>query len=338
MAIGENIQAYRKALGISQEELGQRLLVSRQTISLWEKGQTLPTVDNLIQLKEIFGVSADAILDTESNSVTEKTAFAAKPIPTESYTLSFTEEELRKIRKENSKPLYRKGILFFIYCILWILTSLWYTAPDSIMIFAASIFWVGTIGYGKRIFEHRKIWKQWQARASGTVYEYKIYESHLCASLYRSNEKIRESKHYFQDIEFIQSIGSFLSICISGQLYYIRKSDLAENSFFYAYLYRNPSKIQKAPNADKWQIIANLLFVASLCTLPLGVPLVASLSTAETFEQNMWILYLLTPIPIASIIAGYMLKPKGCKYKKNIIAGIIMTVLLCIYGSFTFIT
>lgn len=39
MAMGEKIQAYRKALGISQEELGQRLLVSRQTVSLWERGK-----------------------------------------------------------------------------------------------------------------------------------------------------------------------------------------------------------------------------------------------------------------------------------------------------------
>lgn len=45
----------------------------------------------------------------------------------------------------------------------------------------------------------------------------------------------------------------------------------------------------------------------------------------------------MTPIPIASIVWGFVLKSKGCKYKKNIIVGIIMTVLLCMYGSFTFI-
>ena len=48
MTVGEKIQAYRKRLGMSQEELGQKLLVSRQTISLWEKDQTVPTIDNLI--------------------------------------------------------------------------------------------------------------------------------------------------------------------------------------------------------------------------------------------------------------------------------------------------
>lgn len=65
MTLGEKIQKYRKALGLSQEELGQRLFVSRQTVSLWEKNQTVPTVDNLKLLKEVFGVTVDEILSTE---------------------------------------------------------------------------------------------------------------------------------------------------------------------------------------------------------------------------------------------------------------------------------
>ena len=62
MTIGESICQHRKRLGMSQEMLGKRLLVSRQTISLWEKNQTVPTIDNLIRLKEIFGVSIDDIV------------------------------------------------------------------------------------------------------------------------------------------------------------------------------------------------------------------------------------------------------------------------------------
>ena len=62
MTVGEKIQYYRKKIGLSQEELGQTMLVSRQTVSLWEMDKTLPTVDNLIRLKEIFSVSIDDIL------------------------------------------------------------------------------------------------------------------------------------------------------------------------------------------------------------------------------------------------------------------------------------
>ncbi len=66
MTVGEKIQYYRKKNGFSQEELGQKILVSRQTISLWEMDKTLPTLDNLIRLKEIFGVSIDELLSLET--------------------------------------------------------------------------------------------------------------------------------------------------------------------------------------------------------------------------------------------------------------------------------
>ena len=83
MTIGESIMKRRKDLGLSQEELAGKLLVSRQTISLWEKDQTQPTIDNLMRLKEIFGVSIDKVLcadeekETKINSVSLDTVCAA---------------------------------------------------------------------------------------------------------------------------------------------------------------------------------------------------------------------------------------------------------------------
>ena len=71
MTIGESIMKKRKDLGLSQEELAEKLLVSRQTISLWEKDQTQPTIDNLMRLKEIFGVSIDRLLGAEEEKETK---------------------------------------------------------------------------------------------------------------------------------------------------------------------------------------------------------------------------------------------------------------------------
>lgn len=171
-----------------------------------------------------------------------------------------------------------------------------------------------------------------------TGYVYRIYADHLRIHLYRNNEKIRDSKFYFEDIEFMQHIGRFLCFCVSGQLYYIRKSDLAENSFFYSYLYQSPNKMRKAPVSEKWKIISNLLFAVTLCTPIAGIPLVAMLSEFESFHQNMWIFFLLTPIPIASIVFGCVSEAKGRECKKNLIVGVAVIVLLCISGSFTFLS
>lgn len=88
MTIGEKIQFHRKKNGMSQEELGQKLLVSRQTISLWETGQTLPTIDNLIRLREIFDVSIDEILCEEQESESEI------QLPLEAYKFTYSAEEI----------------------------------------------------------------------------------------------------------------------------------------------------------------------------------------------------------------------------------------------------
>lgn len=61
--ISENIKKFRKENNMSQDELAEKLGVSRQSISLWETGQTQPTIDNIIALSKIFNVSTDAILD-----------------------------------------------------------------------------------------------------------------------------------------------------------------------------------------------------------------------------------------------------------------------------------
>lgn len=335
MAVGEKIQAYRKALGISQEELGQRLLVSRQTISLWEKGQTMPTIDNLIRLKEIFGVSVDEILDIGNNAEAEQILPATDSMPYEAHMVSFTKEELREIGKENSKPLYRKTILFLTGCTILIFSAILNTAPNTFIYCTIWLLLWGLAAYGKRIYNQKKFWKQWQKCAIDTIYEYKVYENYLCVNLYCGKEKTRHSKFYFEDIEFMQHIGCFLCICVSNQLYYLRKSDLSENSFFYAYLYQNPNKMRKSPVPDKWKTISNLLFAVTLC-MPIAIgPLVGLFG--EDFERDMWILYLLTPIPIASIVYGCVWKAKGRNCKKNIIVGIIVLVLLCIFGSFTFL-
>ena len=60
--LAENIRKYRKDKNLSQDELAEKLGVSRQSISLWENGQTQPTIENIIALAKIFNVSTDAIL------------------------------------------------------------------------------------------------------------------------------------------------------------------------------------------------------------------------------------------------------------------------------------
>lgn len=71
MRFEEKIVELRKQKGLSQEELAEQLGVSRQAVSRWELGQTLPDIPNLLQLCELFGVSADYLVKDEEQTVTK---------------------------------------------------------------------------------------------------------------------------------------------------------------------------------------------------------------------------------------------------------------------------
>ena len=59
---GENLKTLRKNKGITQEELAARLNVVRQTVSKWEKGQSVPDSEMLVRLAEIFEVPVSQLL------------------------------------------------------------------------------------------------------------------------------------------------------------------------------------------------------------------------------------------------------------------------------------
>ena len=94
--LGENIRKYRKANSLSQEELADRLNVSRQSISLWETGKTQPSIDVLARLASALGISADALL------VTEQTEFVPQEEIGEETANSFKDKKV-KAKASNKK-------------------------------------------------------------------------------------------------------------------------------------------------------------------------------------------------------------------------------------------
>ena len=71
MSIGQRIAQKRKELGLSQEALGDRLGVSRQSIYKWESDSALPEVEKLIALSRLFGVSVGWLLGVEEDAAPE---------------------------------------------------------------------------------------------------------------------------------------------------------------------------------------------------------------------------------------------------------------------------
>lgn len=65
--LSEKIRALRKKSGLSQDELAERLDVSRQAVSKWELGSAMPTADKLVDIADFFGVSLDYLMRGEAD-------------------------------------------------------------------------------------------------------------------------------------------------------------------------------------------------------------------------------------------------------------------------------
>ena len=80
MTLGQRICQYRKQLNISQEELGDRLGVSRQAVSKWETDLSVPDMNNLLALAREFGISVAELTETPEKTDTDE-ADSVPPLP-----------------------------------------------------------------------------------------------------------------------------------------------------------------------------------------------------------------------------------------------------------------
>ena len=64
---GEKVKELRTGIGWTQQELGNRLQVSKQSVSNWENGNIMPSRELLVRLSDLFQVTTDYILDRTSS-------------------------------------------------------------------------------------------------------------------------------------------------------------------------------------------------------------------------------------------------------------------------------
>ena len=69
MKLGERLYNYRRKKGLSQEDVAAKLNVTRQTVSKWETDQTLPDLDKIESICELFEISTDELLKGKKEEV-----------------------------------------------------------------------------------------------------------------------------------------------------------------------------------------------------------------------------------------------------------------------------
>ena len=151
--IANKLVKLRKQAGLSQEELADKLGLSRQAVSKWERAEASPDTDNLICLAKLYGVSLDELLSTEDDTETiieeqvKKDDEIIDPDDDDDEDDDEDEENDSRTPEEKKKDriLYWSisGILYSIaaiaYILLGILLNMWGTmwilffVPDIIM-------------------------------------------------------------------------------------------------------------------------------------------------------------------------------------------------------------
>ena len=71
MVLSEKLAALRKEHGYSQLYVAERINVSRQAISRWEVGSSVPSTENLMELSRLYGVSLDELVGRDAESLTQ---------------------------------------------------------------------------------------------------------------------------------------------------------------------------------------------------------------------------------------------------------------------------
>ncbi len=124
--IATKLVKLRKQMGLSQEELAEKIGVSRQAVSKWERSESSPDTDNLIALSKIYGISIDEMLDYDVDSSLEKDESKG----TENVTYSYDDVYEDEVDEED--PDTRKFgapipiIVTIIYFALGLFWGLWH--------------------------------------------------------------------------------------------------------------------------------------------------------------------------------------------------------------------
>lgn len=106
--LGERLSLLRRENKLSQEALAERLGVSRQAISKWEREECAPDTENLIALSEIYGITLDELLNGNNSETENDKECNAGKIEEESAGKTESEELPVEAISENKKPREKK--------------------------------------------------------------------------------------------------------------------------------------------------------------------------------------------------------------------------------------
>lgn len=323
MTLGEKLQFHRKRLGLSQEQLANKLYLSRQTVSLWEKDQTQPTLDNLIRLREIFGVSTDELL-------TDEAAPAAEEKPLEHYDLTFTKKDCDDIHSSTSGGaviMIVLGTVFFVLTLVFFLNTK--SIPLLDIMGGAWIMWVVfTILLRVNNLRMRKISDRRMLELRHTL---DVYPDGYTTKGFDGETEVSLVHRKFSDLTNIKETDGFFLVQNLNQYQVIPKKQLAEESLLARELRAKIQENAPKPPGRGLQTFSVILCLLSLISFISGV-LIATCIFPNS-EKSLWVMFVSAVVPLALVVFAVYLRKKKYRHKGQLLIGVVSLMVCLSLGS-----
>lgn len=324
MKVNEKIQYYRKKAGLSQESLGKRLLVSRQTVSLWETGQTLPTLDNLIRLREIFGVSIDEILLEDDAPPEDIDEDAGKPY--ESYSFTYSAEDVKRIDKSIFTPAFTIFSIFFVLFAVSAVVILTLPKPRfdngiflavTFMAMLVSAFLPLSSLKDCRSTRSERIKTDYTLLVFGDRF---VLEKRMGGALYEVKTVL------YERIKNVIITKDILTICSGNTVYSFKRSTVDGASLLYSVSGKNDASRTAHPTLLAF---TRAFFVMS-AILIFAFPLYFAIFMSSPTVVSLTLAGLLALISATSVMLGTISLKKGLGGVKAIVCGILSLFLIAV--------
>ncbi len=148
--IGKFISEQRKELGLTQEQLGEKLGVTNKTVSRWETGTYMPPADVLLSMSELFGVTINEILSGRNLSDDEYKQAAEENLTQTIKSSAFDLKDRIEFFKKKWKKDNRFGLTLGMIVILVIIVLGFFYGAEFTLIGAIA-------GFAFAIYEHNRM-------------------------------------------------------------------------------------------------------------------------------------------------------------------------------------
>lgn len=208
MNLSEKIIELRRRNGWSQEQLAERLGVSRQSVSKWESGQSQPELERIVDLCKLFGVSADALirdefsLDAALSTVAEEDVIIEEVVIDDPSTVVMTPDDTYAYVAHRRALAHKLGLA----------TAACVASPAVLVLFGNSDALSALFGI-PALFG-MIAWAVWQFMSIGNMNRpYRHIERKNFALSPSSKRWVRESLEHFRPV-FTREIAAGVVLCI----------------------------------------------------------------------------------------------------------------------------